>query len=106
MKYIITNELNDMPKGFRNLTDEEIVNNFLKLDADKDYFISKNEWMANLLKLLIEDIGVLEKEGPDAIMFKIKEFSEEFDRYDIDKNKYIDYLEYKNFLTDHIYISE
>ncbi len=39
-------------------------------------------------------------------MTKIRELSDEFDKYDLDGNKYIDYIEYKNFLSDNIYISE
>ena len=48
----------------------------------------------------------LEKEGPDTIMRKIQELSDEFDKYDLDNNKLIDYMEYKNFLSDNIYISD
>ncbi len=106
MRYIITKEKNDIPNGFRNLTDEEIAKDFLVLDEDKSYFISKNEWMLNFIKLLANDMEALEKEGPDIIMAKIQELSEEFDKYDLDNNKYIDYIEYKNFLADNIYISE
>ncbi len=106
MHYIITQERNDVPAGFRNLTDEEIAKDFLKLDIDKSYFISKNEWMANFIPLLFSDMAALEKEAPDAIMGKIQELSDEFDKYDLDNNKFIDYIEYKNFLADNIYISE
>ena len=50
-RYIITKERANVPEGFRNLTEQEIAKQFLKLDVDKDYFISKNEWMLNCLKL-------------------------------------------------------
>lgn len=106
MRYIITHEKNNIPSGFRNLTDEEIAKDFLRMDVDKSYFISKNEWMLNFIKLLGNDFDALEKEGPDSIMGKIQDLSDEFDKYDLDGNKYIDYIEYKNFLSDNIYISE
>ena len=106
MYYIITQEKNTVPAGFRHLTDEEIAKEFTKIDTDKSYFISKNEWLLNLIKMLAQDLPALEKEGPDSIMAKIQELSDEFDKYDLDNNKYIDYLEYKNFLADNIYISE
>lgn len=106
MRYIITQERNNVPAGFRNLTDEEIAKDFLKMDVDKSYFISKNEWMLNFIKLLGNDLSSLEKDGPDSLMTKIRELSDEFDKYDLDGNKYIDYIEYKNFLSDNIYILE
>ncbi len=106
MSYLISTNGNNIPAGFRNLTDEEVAKDFLKLDSDKNYFISKNEWMLNFIKLWGENLADLEKEGPDAIMGKIQELSDEFDKYDLDKNKVIDFTEYKNFLMDNIYISE
>lgn len=105
-RYIITKERTNIPEGFRNLSEQEIANQFLKLDTDKDYFISKNEWMLNCLKLLAEDIASLDAEAPDAIMQKIEHLSAEFDTYDLDGNKYIDYLEYKNFLLSNVMVSE
>lgn len=105
-KYVITKERTDIPEGFRNLTEQEIANEFLKIDADKDYFITKNEWMLNFLKLWANDIETLNAEGPDSIMDKIEILSEEFDSYDLDGNKCIDYLEYKNFLLSNILISD
>ncbi len=105
MHYIITKEKNTIPPGYRNLTEEEIAKDFLSIDADKSYFITKNEWMLNFIKLLGSDLPALEKEGPDAIMGKIRELSDEFDKYDLDNSKSIDYIEYKNFLADNIYIS-
>lgn len=105
MHYIITKEKNTIPAGYRNLTDEEIAKDFLKIDTDKSYFITKNEWMLNFIKLIGSDLTGLEKEGPDAIMKKIQELSDEFDKYDLDNSKTIDYIEYKNFLSDNIYIS-
>ena len=106
MRYIITQERNNVPAGFRNLSDDEIAKDFLKMDVDKSYFISKNEWMLNFIKLLGNDLASLEKDGPDSLMTKIRELSDEFDKYDLDGNIYIDYIEYKNFLSDNIYISE
>ena len=106
MRYIITQERNNVPAGFRNLSDDEIAKDFLKMDVDKSYFISKNEWMLNFIKLLGNDLASLEKDGPDSLMTKIRELSDEFDKYDLDGNKYIDYIEYKNFFSDNIYISE
>jgi Ca2+-binding EF-hand superfamily protein len=105
-RYIITKERTNVPNGFRNLTEQEIANQFLKLDVDKDYFISKNEWMLNCIKLLGEDIAALDAEAPDAIMEKIQQLSAEFDTYDLDGNRYIDYLEYKNFLLSNILVSD
>jgi len=105
-KYIILNKDNDVPDGYRNLTDEEVAKGFLRLDVDKSYTITKNEWMANCLSLLIKELEYLDSIGPDSIMTKIQELSDEFDNYDLDKNKTIDYIEYKNFLMNNIYISE
>ena len=48
----------------------------------------------------------LEKEGPDSIMKHIKELSSEFDYYDKDKNKYLDYEEYRNIIVNNVLISE
>jgi hypothetical protein len=39
-------------------------------------------------------------------MGKIQQLSAEFDTYDIDGNRYIDYLEYKNFLLSNILVSD
>ncbi|MBQ8459010.1 hypothetical protein IJ541_02780 [bacterium] len=104
--YIILDKNKNIPDGFRNLTDEEIAKDFLKLDVDKNYFISKNEWIISLVKLLESELPELDKEAPDAIMKRIQELSDEFDKYDLDKNKYIDYIEYNNFLKSNILISE
>ncbi len=106
MRYIITKQRDDVPEGFRNLTEQEVANEFLKVDVDKSYFITKNEWMVSCLKMLISDVASLDNEGPDSIMGKIQSLSEEFDRYDLDKNKHIDYDEYKNFLLNNIFVSE
>jgi len=103
--YIISTE-NQAPKGFRNLTDEEISKDFGNIDKNNDYFISKNEWMLSLIKLYESELEILEKEGPDSIMSKIQELSDEFDRIDTDGNKTIDFYEYKNFITNNIFIEE
>ena len=105
-RYYISSENSKVPEGFRNLDEEEIAKRFLKLDSDKDYFISKNEWMLNCLKLLAEDVPMLNAEAPDAIMEKFQQLSDEFDKYDLDGNKYIDFVEYKNFLLSNIYVSD
>lgn len=97
---------NNPPKGYRNINNEEIINSFLSLDMNGSYEISKNEWMLTFIKLLGNDIQSLEKEGPDSIMKKIQELSDEFDYYDIDHNKYLDYEEYKKIITNNIYIEE
>lgn len=105
--YRINNNPNaGIPEGFRNLTDDEVAKAFLHLDSDKSYTITKNEWMLNCLKLLAEDVKSLDAESPDAIMDKFKELSDEFDRYDLDGNKVIDYIEYRNFLMNNMLISE
>ena len=106
MKYVFKKEAKETPHGFRTLTDEEIAKDFITLDLDKSYFISKNEWMLNFIKILGNNIESLEKEGPDSLMKKIQELSNEFDKYDLDHNKYIDYDEYKNFISQNLFISE
>ena len=106
MQYFISNEQTNIPDGFRTLTDEEIARDFKKLDLDKSYFISKNEWMLAFIKILGNDIALLEQEGPDSIMGKIQELSDQFDKYDINGDKFIDYLESKNFISENILISE
>lgn len=106
MKYVFKKELVEIPDGFRSLTDEEIAKDFKALDMDKSYFVSKNEWMLSFIKLLGEDIEALNKEGLDSIMDKIQDLSNEFDKYDLDHNKYIDFDEYKNFITQNLFISE
>ena len=94
------------PDGFRHLTDEEVAEGFLKLDVDKSYTITKNEWMLSCLKLLAEDVSLLDSEAPDAIMKHFQELSDEFDAYDLDGNKVIDYIEYKNFIMKNVVISD
>jgi len=95
-----------VPEGYRKLTDEEIVKDYLIMDINENYCVSKNEWMLHYIKLLGKDINALEKEGPDSIMKKIQELSDEFDVYDLDGSKYLDYEEYKNIITNNIYISD
>lgn len=106
MFMIISDDGKNVPEGYRNLTDEEVIKDYLSIDMDKDYMISKNEWMLTFIKMLGDDIKSLEKEGPDAIMQKIQELSDEFERYDVDNNKYLDYEEYKTIVNNNIYISE
>lgn len=95
-----------VPDGYRHYTEEEIAKDFLALDNNNNYMISKNEWMINFIKMYEKDLSKLEEEGPDAIMKKIDELSKEFDRIDVDRNKEIDFLEYKEFIEKNIYISE
>lgn len=106
MLMIISDDGKNVPEGYRHLTDEEVIKDYLSFDMDNDYCISKNEWMLTFIKMLGNDIQALEKEGPDAIMQKIQELSDEFERYDVDNNKYLDYEEYKAIVTNNIYISE
>lgn len=106
MLKIVSDSNSEIPKGFRNLTDEEIIGDFLSLDLSDNLLISKNEWMITFIKLLAKDLPALEKEGRDSIMDKIKELSDEFDRYDVDGNKYLDYDEYKNIVANNVVISE
>ena len=51
-------------------------------------------------------ITELAEVGLDSIMDKIQDLSNEFDKYDLDHNKYIDFDEYKNFITQNLFISE
>ena len=48
--FIITKEKDNTPKGFRKLTDKELITDFLRYDSNDDYSISKNEWIIHLLK--------------------------------------------------------
>ncbi len=99
-------EQNNPPEGYRTIKDEQIMKSYLKLDMDGTFEVSKNEWMLAFIKLLGNDMAALEKDGPDSIMKKIKELSDEFDRYDTDRNKYLDYEEYKRIVTSNIFIEE
>ncbi len=103
---IISDDHKPVPEGFRHLTDDEIIRDYLSMDMDKDYRVSKNEWLLTFIKILAKDIDALEKEGPDSLMNKIQELSDEFERYDVDNNKYLDYDEYKYVITKNVYISE
>ena len=94
------------PDGYRHMSEEEMAKDFLALDNNANYMISKNEWMFNFIKMLEKDLPKLEEEGPDSIMGKIEELSNEFDRIDVDGNKEIDFLEYQEFLQKNIFISE
>ena len=94
------------PEVYRNISDIEIMNSYLNMDIDGSFEVSKNEWMLAFIKLLGNDMLALEKDGPDSIMQKIKELSDEFDRYDTDGNKYLDYEEYKKIVTTNIFIEK
>lgn len=106
MKIIIADENTNIPEGYRNITDEELIKEFLTMDMDENYSISKNEWIINFVKFLGNDIKSLEKDGPASILKRIQELSDEFDRYDLDGNNYLDYDEYKNIIINNIFISE
>ena len=106
MFMIISDDDKPVPAGYRQLTDEEIIKDYLSMDMDENYRISKNEWMLTFIKILANDIQELEKEGPDSVMKKIQELSDEFELYDIDNNKYLDYDEYRNILMNNVYISD
>jgi Ca2+-binding EF-hand superfamily protein len=95
-----------VPEGYRNLTENEIAKDFVSLDNNNDYMISKNEWMINFIKMYEKDLSKLEQEGPASIMDKIQELSDEFDKIDTDNNMLIDFLEYKEFLEKNIFISD
>lgn len=103
---IISYDEEKVPEGYRKLTDEEIVQGYLNLDMNHNYNVSKNEWMLNFIKILADDIDALEKDGPDSLMNKIQELSDEFDRFDSDHNKYLDYEEYRSVILNNVYISE
>lgn len=102
---ILISEKGTIPEGYRHLTEEELVRDYLKFDLDNNSIVSKNEWILTMLRYLAKDIPSLEKDGPDSILNKIKEFSDEFDKYDTDRNKYLEYQEYKDILLNNIYIS-
>ena len=103
--FIISKENDNAPKGFRKLNDDELIKDFLSFDSNEDYSISKNEWIITFVKMLANDMESLEKDGPDSIMKRIQELSSEFDYYDKDKNKYLDYEEYKNIVSNNVLIS-
>lgn len=94
------------PEGYRNLTENEIAKDFVSLDNNNDYMISKNEWMINFIKMYEKGLSKLEQEGPASIMDKIQELSDEFDKIDTDNNMLIDFLEYKEFLEKNIFIRD
>ena len=106
MKIFITENENEVPEGFRKVKHEEIIRDYLAMDLDNNFLVSKNEWMLTFIKMLANDLESLEKEGPDSIMRKIMDLSDEFDHYDIDGNKYLEYEEYKKIVDNNLYISE
>ena len=103
---VVISKNSEIPAGFRHLSEEEIVRDYLKFDMDENCIVSKNEWMLTLIECLAKDIKSLEKEGPDSIMRKIQEFSDEFDKYNTDGSKQLEYQEYKKILLNNILISE
>ena len=106
MNFIISNNNEEIPQGYHKPDNETIINHYFSFDRNGDCNISKNEWMISFIKLLGNDMESLEKEGPDAIMTKIKELSDEFDYYDENQNKYLELQEFKQIIENHLYISE
>lgn len=106
MKIIIAEDSKNVPEGYRSITDEELIKDFLTMDMDENYSISKNEWIINFVKIMANDIESLEKDGPASILKRIQELSDEFDRYDLDGNNFLDFDEYKNLVVNNIFISE
>lgn len=94
------------PEGFRNIYDRTIKDIYLSMDKNGDCIISKNEWMIANLRLLFKDIQFLEKEGPDSIMKYIREFSDEFDKYDADKDYYMQFADFKDKVQSSVYVEE
>ncbi len=106
MGFIIRNKGNDIPQGFHKPENDFIMDNYFSYDKNGDCNVSKNEWMIAFIKMLGDDMPALEKDGPDSIMKKIQELSEEFDRYDTDNNKYLEFQEFKKIVENNIYISD
>ncbi len=105
MAVIISKEKNDIPQGFRNLTDDEIINDYLTFDLDGNCRVSKNEWILTFAAILAKDIVSLEKESPDCVMQKLQEIADEFDYYDTDGSKFLEYKEYKDIMLNNVLIS-
>ena len=106
MKIFVSELEENVPEGFRKLHHEELINDYLSMDMDNNFLVSKNEWLLAFIKLLSNDIEALEKEGPDSLLKKIMDLSDEFDHYDLDGNKYLEYDEYKRIVDNNFYISE
>lgn len=86
--------------------DKDHIVDYLNMDLDGDFILSKNEWMIACAKLLMNDIHGLQKEGPDSFMKHMLEFSKEFDKYDTDDNYFLEIKEYKNMVRDTFYIED
>ncbi|MBP3821094.1 hypothetical protein J6G99_05565 [bacterium] len=95
-----------IPQGYKKINDKILLENYLNMDLDNNFIISKNEWMITFIKILANDIKSMEKEAPDSILDRIKELSDEFDRYDKDGNKYLEFKEFKDIISNNVYISE
>lgn len=107
MSFIIRNDKNtNVPEGFHRPKQNEIANEYFEYDLDGDCIITKNEWMLTFIKMLGNDLAALKKEGPDSIMKKIQELSDEFDYYDTDNNGYLEFQEYKQIVENNIFISD
>ena len=105
MGFIIKNKDNRIPQGYHKAEEKYILDNYFYYDKNGDCNVSKNEWMVAFIKMLGNDMPSLEKEGPNAIMKKIQELSDEFDSYDTDKNGYLEFQEFKKIIENNIYIS-
>lgn len=106
MEFIIKNKENNIPQGYHKPEDNFIIENYFSYDQNGDCNISKNEWMVSFIKILADDMPALEKEGPDSIMKKIQELSDEFDYYDTDNNKYLELQEFKKIVENNLFISD
>lgn len=107
MLLVLSNDNNsEPPKGYKKLSDTAIIESYLKMDRNNSYQITKNEWMLYHIKLLEKDFETIEKQGPDAFMQLLQELSDEFDRYDTNGNKILEYQEYKALISNNFYISE
>jgi len=89
-----------------NLQDKIILEEYLNMDMEDDCIITKNEWMITFIKILANNIDYLQKEGPDSIMKRIKELSDEFDNYDKDGNKCLEFKDFQKAVKNSIYYYE
>lgn len=107
MAFIIRNDKNNnIPEGYHHVKHNKIAEQYLSFDMNNDCNVSKNEWMIAFIKMLGNDMPALEKDGPDSIMKRIQELSDEFDYYDSDNNKYLEFQEFKQIVENNIFISD
>ncbi len=103
---LVFNHENTIPDGYRKLSKEELLNDYLKLDKNSDCRVSKNEWMLTFINILAKDIEALEAEAPDSLMSRIEELSNEFDRYDTNGNGYLEFKEFQYIVENSVFISD